>query len=509
MNLARTRLLARIAFHLVHTSARREPPGLPGEGEGDGTAEEAARAVTVREAFEALGPLYMKVGQVLSTRPDIVAAPIARELQHLHDRACVLPFRALEPVLAESLGPHWRRRFRRFDTARPLGAASLAQVYEATLTNGRRVAVKIQRPGIRPLVAQDMKTLRRLAHFFAQRAPALNATIDIEAMLGVIFDAMRPELDFTIEARNMERARAAARHFELIAVPKPMDATPTVLIQSLAPGTSIRDADPAEFAPGERRAIGRQLLAFMFHGYFTDMTFHADPHPGNIFVAPGRPATVIDWGMVGHIDRRQSMSLMLGLLSLSQNDGHALAKAWVEMGKVTPWADISAFTQDMAALVPKVTSASLAELNYGAALSSVLASSTRRGIQTSPMISILGKSFSHAEGSVRYLAPEISVTDVFRREIRKIIGAYLREASSEQQVARTVMETLISSLSTPGELRGIIRDISNQELTIQVAQASKQRLSPLEDRADARTRRLLQAAALAALAWRATSRRRT
>ncbi|QQC92389.1 ABC1 kinase family protein [Streptomyces alfalfae] len=430
MNLARTRLLAQIAFHLIHAS-RRNPPDLPGERGSDGAAEGAAHAVGVRKAFEALGPLYMKVGQVLSTRPDIIAAPIARELQHLHDRAAVLPFSTVEPVLAESFGRNWRCRFRNFDTAHPLGAASLAQVYEATLTNGHRVAVKIQRPGIRPLIAQDMKTLRRLAHLFAKRAPAFNATIDIEAMLGVIFDAMRPELDFTIEARNMECGRAAAHHFELVTVPKPLDATPTVLIQSLAPGTSIRDADPAQFTPGERRAIGRQLLAFMFHGYFTDMTFHADPHPGNIFVAPGRPATVIDWGMIGHIDRRQSMSLMLGLLSLSQNDGHALAKAWVEMGKVTPWADISAFTQDMAALVPKVTSASLAELNYGTALTSVLASSTRRGIQTSPMISILGKSFSHAEGSVRYLAPEISVTDVFRREIRKIIGAYLREASSE------------------------------------------------------------------------------
>ncbi|MFH9663488.1 ABC1 kinase family protein [Streptomyces sp. NPDC017248] len=502
MNLARSRLLARIAYHIVHASVRKDLPDLAG-----GTSGEAAHAVAVRQAFEALGPLYMKVGQILSTRPDVVAAPIAKELEHLHDRAAVLPFHLLEPVLEEGLGRNWHRRFRHFDTADPIGTASLAQVYAATLTDGRRVAVKVQRPGIRPLVEQDMRTLRRLARFFARRAPAFNATIDVEAMLGVVFDAMRPELDFTLEARNMDRARLAARRFSLVTVPRPLDATPKVLIQSLAAGTSIRDADPADFSRDERQAVGRQLLAFMFHGYFIDMTFHADPHPGNIFVAAGRPATVIDWGMIGHIDRRQSMSLMLGLLSLSQNDGHALAKAWVEMGKVTPWADVSSFTQDMAALVPKITSASLEELNFGATLTSVLASSTRRGIQTSSMISILGKSFANAEGSVRYLAPELSVTDVFRKEIRGIVAAYLREASSDQQAARTLMEQLISSLSTPGEIRGIIRDIANQDLTIQVAQAAKQRLSPRDDRADARLRRVLQAAGLAALVWRAAQNR--
>ncbi|WP_181792706.1 AarF/ABC1/UbiB kinase family protein [Streptomyces sp. WELS2] len=507
MNPARTRLLARIAYHIVHASVRKGLSDMPGD-RASGTSGEVTDAVAVRQAFEALGPLYMKVGQILSTRPDIVAAPVAKELEHLHDRAAVLPFHLLEPVLEESLGRNWHRRFHRFDTAHPIGTASLAQVYAATLTDGRPVAVKVQRPGIRFLVEQDMKTLRRLARFFAKRAPAFNATIDVDAMLGVVFDAMRPELDFTLEARNMERARLAARHFSLVTVPRPLDATPKVLIQSLAAGTSIRDANPESFSQVERKEIGRQLLAFMFHGYFIDMTFHADPHPGNIFVAAGRPATVIDWGMIGHIDRRQSMSLMLGLLSLSQNDGHALAKAWVEMGKVTPWADVSSFTQDMAALVPRITSASLEELNFGATLTSVLTSSTRRGIQTSSMISILGKSFANAEGSVRYLAPELSVTDVFREEIRAIVTAYLREASSEQQVARTLMEGLISSLSTPGEIRGIIRDISNQDLTIQVAQAAKQRLSPRDDRADARLRRVLQAVGLAALVWRASQHRR-
>ncbi|MEE1928892.1 AarF/UbiB family protein [Streptomyces sp. TRM 70351] len=501
MSAARARLLGRVACRLVRETAATAGPLRSGSAqEPPGSAQR--RATAVREAFESLGPLYVKVGQILSTRPDIVPAAIARELEHLHDRASVVPFDAMEPVLGEALGRRWRGGFRHFDATSPLGTASLAQVYSATLADGTPVAVKVQRPGIRPTVEEDMRMLRRAARFFAARAPAaVNATIDVDAMLGVVFDAMRPELDFTLEARNMERAARAARDFDRVAVPDVIEAAPRVLVQRLADGTSIRDADPTAFKEEERADIGRSLLAFMYRGYFTDMTFHADPHPGNVFVVPGGPATLIDWGMVGVIDRRASMSLMLGLLSLSQNDGRALARAWVEMGTVTPWADVSAFAQDMAALVPRITSASLGELNFGATLTTVLAHSTRRGIQTSPMVSILGKSFANAEGSVRYLAPELSVTEVFREQMRDILFAYARDALSEQQAARTAMELLLSGLSAPGEMRGLLRDLANQDLTVQVATVAKQGFSPADDRTDARTRRALRAAVLAALCW--------
>jgi ubiquinone biosynthesis protein len=465
----RVRFVSKVFLQLFAGEARRSV-GAYGRFAAPPAAdvEELARqrARDVRMAFERLGPFYIKVGQILSTRPDLVSAPVIRELEKLHDRVSIAPFADFEAVLREELGPGWERRFANIETDAPPGTASLAQVYRVTLRDGTPAVVKIQRPGIRALVLADMTTLRRAARLAARAAPRFNAVIDIESMLQIVFDAMEPELDFTAEARNMEAVRADVERFDHLAVPRVLLATPRVLVQSLAPGVSIRDADRNAFTVAERTAIGRDLLALMYRGYFVDRVFHADPHPGNIFVQPGQRASLIDWGMVGRIDRRTSMLLVLVLLALSQNDGLGLAKAWIEMGRATPWAQVSAFSTDMAALVPKIATASLEELNFGVTLTAVLKRSTRRGIQTSPMISILGKSFGNIEGSVRYLAPELSLVEVFQDELRGVMFDLVREFLSEEQAARTALELMIGSTTVADQLRGVMRDLSNRELTL-------------------------------------------
>ena len=419
-------------------------------------------------ALERLGPFYIKVGQILSTRPDLVPQSVISELEKLHDRVSVAPFADFEPVLAEELGPDWKLRFLNVDTLVPLGAASLAQVYRAILSDGTAAVIKIQRPGLRRIVLQDMAILRRAARLVGKAAPRFNAVIDVDAMLEIIFDAMESELDFVAEARNMEMGRAAVARFKHLAVPDVLFATPRVLVQTLAPGKSIRDADRNAFTVQQRKAIGRDLLAFMYRGYFIDRLFHADPHPGNIFVSPGEKAYLIDWGMVGRIDRRTSILLVLILLTLAQNDGHGLAKGWVEMGHATAWAEVPRFCTDMAALVPKITTASLEELDFGVTLTAVLKRSTQRGIQTSPVISILGKSFGNIEGSVRYLAPELSLVDVFQGELRGIMFDLVREFLSEAQAARTAIELMLGSTAVTGQVRDVLRDLSNREFTLQV-----------------------------------------
>jgi len=278
-------------------------------------------------------------------------------------------------------------------------------------------------------------------------------------------------------------------------------------VQSLAPGVSIRDADRDAFSAAERKAIGRDLLALMYRGYFVDHTFHADPHPGNIFVQPGEKASLIDWGMVGRIDRRTSMLLVLVLLALSQNDGHGLAKAWIEMGRATPWAEIAAFSTDMAALVPKIASASLEDLDFGVTLTAVLQRSTKRGIQTSPMIAILGKSFGNIEGSVRYLAPELSLVDVFQSELRDIMFELVGQFLSEEQAARTTLELMIGATAATDQLRGLLRDLSNRELTLQLGSHEQRVGSCTGHRSKATDRALigLGAAALWVLSRRSSS----
>lgn len=427
------------------------------------------RARHAREALEGLGPFYIKVGQILATRPDFVPPEMIEEFEKLHDQVSPAPFGDFETVLARELGPRWRRDFRDIDTETPLGTASLAQVYRATLADGRPVAVKIQRPGVRETVDADMKLMRTLARFAARRAPRFNAVVDVEAMLGVVFDAMRPELDFLKEARNMTEAARAAARFEHVTVPEVISVTPRVLVQSLAAGTSVRDADRDAFPAEERIAIGRDLLAFMYRGYFADRFFHADPHPGNVFVHPGEKATLIDWGMVGRIDRPMSTSILLLLMNLSMNDGPGTARAWIDMGSATPWADTAAFTGDMAALVPQIATATLEELNFGVTLTALLQHSTRRGIRTSPMISVLGKSFANIEGSIRHLCPELSLIDVFSEEMPGLVTELVKEALSPEQAVRTALEVVSGGSVVSQQLRGVTRDLANRDLGMRMS----------------------------------------
>jgi ubiquinone biosynthesis protein len=443
--------------------ARRTTYEVSDENERD-----ASRARAIRRALEELGPFYIKIGQMLSTRPDICPDYMMEEFKNLHAEVTVAPFETFEPVLETELGRNWRKMFKRIETERPLGAASLAQVYRVTLRNGKPAVVKIQRPGVAAVMRDDMALLRRISRMLAKRAPDFNDVMDIEAMLGAVFDGMEPELDFTIEATNMQDAKELLEPFELLAVPEVIHVTERVLVQGLAAGQSIREVNRDAFSRTEREEIGRQLLGMMLRGMVVDRSFHADPHPGNVFVAPGQPATIIDWGMCGRLDRRMSLGLVMIFLNLSQNDGAGTAKAWIEIGRATRRANIPAFINDMSAFVPSLAGASLETLDFGVALTSVLKFSSKRGIQTPPAISLIGKALANIEGSVRYLAPELKVMEVFEDVFSDLAFDLVREAFSESMAAKLVLESIVAMSSSPEQVRSLLRDASNRELSVRV-----------------------------------------
>ncbi len=485
---------------LVETLGRLAIRDVTAFAGSDVTLRRKRRARAIREAFERLGPLYIKAGQILSTRPDFVSAETIEELGKLHDQVPAAPFADFQAVLVDELGRDWYRHFRHIDTERPLGSASLAQVYRVTLADGRRAALKVQRPGIRSVIDRDMVLLRRASRLLASSMPRFNAVVDIQAILDLLFDAVGGELDFTVEARNMDVGRAQAAGFEYLTVPEVLLATPRVLVQSMAAGRSIRDVARGEFPADERLGIAHDLLAYMYHSYFIGRLFHADPHPGNVFVHPGRGAFLIDWGMVCRMDRPMSLKLVLTLINIVENDGDGAAKAWVEMGKPTQWADISGFTGDVAALVPKAATASLEELNFGMTLTTVLRHSTKRGIKISPVIPMLGKSFANMEGSIRCLVPELSAAEVLRTELADIMVDLTCETLSESQLARGVTELLLTASSSYNHTRGLLRDMSNRDLHFTVNDLRKPDAGRLSVPP---TAKVLYAAALAGLLmWR-------
>jgi ubiquinone biosynthesis protein len=468
---------------------------------------ERAKARAIRQTLENLGPLYIKVGQVLSTRPDLVSQTVIDALQDLHEQVMVRPFSEFEPVLERNLGAHWRYRFTEIDTDVPLGAASIAQVYRAVQRDGQEVVLKIQRPGVAASTRLDMEILAQAVKLAMKRMPTIAEIFQPEAMLEVVFSAMRPEIDFTLEAANMEEFREMLEDFEHLRVPDVLDVTKEVLIMSKAPGVSIRECDLEEFNPKERELIGRDLCVMLFHGFMVDGLFHADPHPGNVFVAPGEPATVIDFGMVGRIDRRMALGYTRFMMATAINDGEAAARAALEMGTQTSRANVPGFISDMQRYIPTMANQSLQTMEFGSNFNQFLVFCTKRGIAVNPAIALFGKATANLEGSLRRFAPELTPFDVFRDSMGDIIKDQAKQLVAEEELLRIANEAFFASRSIPEQMRYLAQAVTNGQFVLRVRDDSA---ALHEDRADARARAMRRTilAVAGAAVWLDHRRRR-
>jgi ubiquinone biosynthesis protein len=469
---------------------------------------ERARARSIRETLERLGPLYIKVGQMLSTRPDLVSQTVIDALQDLHEQVMVRPFSEFEPVLERNLGSHWRYRFTEIDTEVPLGAASIAQVYRAVQNDGQEVVLKIQRPGVAASTRLDMEILAQAVKLAMKRAPNIAEIFQPEAMLEVVFTAMRPEIDFTAEAANMDEFRDMLEQFEHLRVPDVLDVTQEVLIMTKAPGVSIRECVLEDFSEKERELIGRDLCAMLFHGFLVDGLFHADPHPGNVFVAPGEPATVIDFGMVGRIDRRMALGYTRFMMATALNDGEAAGRAALEMGTLTSRANVPGFLSDMQRYIPTMANQSLQNMEFGSNFNDFLVFCTKRGIAVNPAIALFGKATANLEGSLRRLAPEITPFDVFRDSMGGILKDQAKQMVAEEEILRIANEAFFASRSIPEQVRYLAQSVVNGQFVLRTRDDSA---SIHEDREDARARamrRTIMGVAAGAI-WYDRRRRKT
>jgi ubiquinone biosynthesis protein len=295
----------------------------------------------------------------------------------------------------------------------------------------------------------------------------------------------------------MDEFRERVDDFEMLDIPEVYFVTPRVLVQSMAPGKLIRDIDRADFDPELREQVASDLLVFMFWGYFVDRSFHADPHPGNIFISPDGLATLIDWGMVGKIDVNLSAALSVVLLSMSMNDGTTLARTWIEMGRATRRADIAGFINDMGRFVPGIAGQTLERFNFGVQLTNILKFSAKRGIATVPAVATLGKSFANMEGSIRYLCPDLSITEVFDSEFTLIGQELIRELMDRDFMFRSGAQGMLLAMNGPAQIRGVLTDMANRDLSVRFGEDMSRR-SRHEDRADSRLKSLQRSAIVAA-----------
>jgi len=408
-------------------------------GDG-GQAAPAARPEllgrSLRGALAEAGGVFVKLGQLLSTRADLLPPAMTAELAHLQDGVPAAPPAQVDALLTAELGNTPTAVFAQFDT-QPLAAASIAQAHRARMASGEQVIVKVQRPGVRAQVERDLDILRRLARTLEARATWARGYRVVDLARGFV-RAVTEELDFRVEARNIAAVAAATQPTAVIRLPRVHAglSTSRVLVIDWLDGPSVRDAGPLlERLGADRARLARELLAAMLHQILLEETFHADPHPGNVLVLADGRLGLIDFGSVGRLDSLQQAGLRRLLLAVARRNPAELHDAILDIARVDARIDDDLLERALARFMAEHLGPGMTP---GAAMFQALVRLLLDfGMAFPPEIGGAFRALVTLEGTLRLLAPGFQIIDETRAIAGQLLGELLgptalREAAGDE-----------------------------------------------------------------------------
>jgi ubiquinone biosynthesis protein len=409
-----------------------------------------AAAERFRRALDELGPTFAKLGQILSTRPDLLPEPFMEELASLQERVTPLTEAEVVSVMEQELGVPWEDVFESIDPE-PLAAGTIAQVHKATLESGDRVVVKVQRPTAEQDILQDLGLLEMFAQRAAER-PALRQVFDVPAIVEHLSSSLRRELDFRQEAANIKRMEEVLKPFPRLEVPGVYEeySTARLLVMQEVQGVPVREA-PEGLA---RKEAARQLLESYYHQVMAEGFFHADPHPGNMKWWNDK-IYFLDLGMAGEVDAELRELVLLILLAFSQRDPAFLSEVVLMLADGEgrgDAVDIAAFREDMEQLIARYRDLSLKELRLGPILQEVTEISVRRNVRVPASLALMGKAFGQMQMAAAELDPDLdlfSVAESFvlRNTLRQLAGGLdPKKVFYETQKARVRLVRLLEAI---------------------------------------------------------------
>ena len=386
----------------------RELFGRPDEEGAVGRRRQAKR---LRAALEDLGPTFCKLGQILSTRPDLLPPEFIEELATLQDNVPPLSEAQVVAMMEQELGVPWEDVFETVEP-QPLAAGTIAQVHRASLATGQKVVIKIQRPDARELIEQDLALLEVFAEKAAKR-PSLKLVIDMEAVFQHLSDSLQRELDFRQEASNMERIGEVLGSFPRLAVPDVHHdlSTSRLLVMHDVGGGPI-DTAP-EGAP--RREAARQLLESFYKQIMVDGFFHADPHPGNLMWQPEEERLYfLDLGMVGEVGAEMREQLLLLLMAFSQDDVGFLTDVTLMLANAIERSDLDVdrFQTEIGSIMARHRTSSLKDIQLGPILQEMTEISVRHGVPLPASLALTGKALAQMQLATAQLDPDLDPFEV-------------------------------------------------------------------------------------------------
>ena len=452
--------------------------------------------VQVRLALEELGPAFVKLGQVLAGRADLLGPAWIAELERLHSRVPAVPFEALRPQLREDLGDEPEAVFATFDPE-PLAGASIAQVHRATLKDGTKVVVKVRRPGIQDVVEADLRLLERLAVMAEDELPQLRPYRPRQ-LVREFARSLRRELDLAAECRSAERVAANLATLGFVAIPRVHWAHtgPRVNVQDRVQGISGEDLAQVDASGLDRQLLARRGAQAVLKMIVEDGFFHADPHPGNVFYLPGNRLAFIDFGMVGRLTQRRRDELLRLLLGLVQREPQAVADVLLDWTGNDHGANLTQLESEIEAFVDQYHGTPLAQLSLSGMLADVTTILREHKLALPADLALLIKAFVSLESMGRGLDPGFHMATEALPLLRGVVRARWQPRAIGQRAWKALGRGLALAEQLPHDLSSLLRRARRGRLQVGLELAHLRRVGDQLDRAASRLSLALVIAAL-------------
>lgn len=410
----------------------------------------------LRLILEDLGPTFVKLGQIMSMRPDFLPQEYCDELMKLQTEANPLPFSVIEKVIEQEYQRRWTRIFRSIDEE-ALGSASIAQVHCAVLLDGEKVVIKVQRPGVHDIMSKDIVLLKRAAGILKILGPAQDV-VDFSMVLDELWAIAKQEMDFVMEANHIEEFRHANQDADFVSCPKVYRhlTTQHVLVMEYVDGIQIDDVAGLKATGIDVRRIGERLGENYVKQIVEDGYFHADPHPGNIWVRGGK-IVWLDLGMMGRLSNKDRAAIRKAIFALAQHDVFEMKAAVLSLGVPQERIDHARLYQDIDALIAQYGDLDFRSLKMGILSRQIMNVLRSHHIAIAPGISMFCRGVMTIEGVMRLVCPEVSFVEILARSMELSFAKGFNWREEAGKAKREGYILLRKSLQLPEQISDILK----------------------------------------------------
>jgi len=426
--------------------------------------------------LESLGPTFIKLGQLLSSRSDLLPGPYLDALARLQDRVEPFSFQEVEEIVSTELGVRISKGFAEFDNV-PIAAASLGQVHRAQLRDGRLVAVKVQRPGIRQVILEDLDAFAQIATM-VDKHTEIGRRFAFQDMLEEFRKTLLRELDYRREAMNLVTLANNLREYPRLVIPRPVDdySTSRVLTMDYVKGRKVTDLSKLAKIDLDNRELAEDLCRAYLDQILVDGFFHADPHPGNLLVTEDGRLALLDLGMVARIDPAMQEQLLKLLLAVTNGQGQEAAQLTMQIGTPLEERDEPRYRREVADLVSSFQNVSGQNLQVGRAMISLARLSAENGIRPAPELTMMGRALLQLDETARALDVDFDPNQVVRRHSDSIMRRHMLKKLSPATVFASALEMQDFVQHLPARLNSVLDNVAGNKVQLKVDAFDETRL---------------------------------